>query len=169
MQRKQNTTKIIFILYVFMLLWLVLFKMALSFDQILLLQSARSVNVIPFYYSTDVGRIHTREVVLNVLAFVPMGVYLQMLTIPSKKAILYGCASSLALEVCQFVFAIGASDITDMITNTLGTAVGVCLYVVFRKLFSDKQKADRIINRIASVVLVLFGILTLLLFFSNRQ
>ena len=85
-----------------------------------------------------------------------------------KKTIIYGCGFSFVLELCQFVFAIGASDITDIITNTLGTAVGMCLYALAIKVFSDTQKTDRVINGIASIALVLFFSLALLLFIANQ-
>ena len=42
-------------------------------------------------------------------------------TISSKNIILVGFLSSFTFEVCQFIFALGASDITDIITNTITT------------------------------------------------
>ncbi len=169
MKRKLNVTKIIFLIYCLLLIWLILFKMTFSFRDIQWFSGTRSVNLIPFCYMTDVGNIQTKEVVMNVLVFIPMGIYLKMLTMSSKKAILFGFASSLLFEVSQFLFAIGASDITDIITNTFGTIVGVCLYVLLKKIFADKQKMDRIINGMAAIVLTLFGVLTVLLFLANQS
>ncbi len=144
-----------------------LFKIAFSFTDILWLRGTRSINVIPFYYDIDVGRFHMKEVIMNALVFIPLGLYLKMFHMSWKKTILYGCVFSFVLELCQFIFAIGASDITDIITNTLGTAVGVCLYALARKMFSDKQKTDKVINGIASIALLLFFSLALLLFIVN--
>lgn len=167
MERKLNVTKIIFAIYGLFLIWLILFKMAFSLDDIPWFSRTRSVNLIPFRYITDVGNIHTKEVVMNVIVFIPMGVYLKMLAVSSKKAVLLGAVSSLAFELSQFLFAIGACDITDIITNTLGTVVGVGLYALLRKIFRDKQKADRFINGAATIALIGFGGLLTLLILAN--
>lgn len=167
MKQKPNAAKTIFAIYGLILIWIVLFKMAFSVDEIRFLQTTRNLNIIPFYYGTDAGRIQTREVLLNLIVFIPMGLYLRMFEITGCKAILYGFCCSLAFEFCQFLFAIGGSDITDIITNTSGAVAGVCLYAFLRKIFSSKQQADRFINRTASIALALFGALTFLLFWAN--
>ncbi len=169
MKRKVTTTKTIFGIYVLILIWIVLFKTAFSFAEIQWLRIERSVNLIPFHYGTDVGSVHTRETILNTLVFVPLGLFCRVLNISGKKTVLYGYGSSFAFELCQFAFAIGASDITDIITNTLGTVVGVFLYALLRKIFHDKQRTDKIINVTATVALLLFAALTLLLFVANQS
>ncbi|WP_286954165.1 MULTISPECIES: VanZ family protein [Corynebacterium] len=45
-----------------------------------------------------------------------------------RGAVFLGFLLSLAIEVSQYVFAIGYSDIDDVIFNTLGTAVGAGIY-----------------------------------------
>lgn len=52
-------------------------------------------------------------------------------------------------EVLQFIFAIGGSDITDLLGNTLGGMIGSGVYVVFRKLF--RTKVNKILNSLASI------------------
>ena len=52
-------------------------------------------------------------------------------------------------EVLQFSFAIGASDITDLMGNTLGGMIGVGVFIVFCKLF--RTKANKILNVLASI------------------
>lgn len=167
MNKKLNVSIIIYVIYCLILIWLVLFKFAFSFEDIQWLQTGRRVNLIPFYYDTNVGHVHAKEVIMNAVVFVPMGLYLKMLAVSGKKAILIGVSGSLAFEVLQFVFAIGGSDITDIMTNTLGTVVGVCLYALLRKVFADKERTDRFINRMAVIALVLFGVVMILLFLSN--
>lgn len=70
-------------------------------------------------------------------------------------------------ELIQFLFAIGTSDITDLTTNTMGIVVGLFVYALFRKIFVNKEKTDRVINRISIIVFILFGILLSLLIFMN--
>ena len=45
---------------------------------------------------------------------------------------------SFLLEVVQFIFAIGASDITDIIGNTLGGIVGIFFCIVMKKIAPKK-------------------------------
>lgn len=101
------------------------------------------------------------------LIFIPLGIYLKMLDINSKKVILYGFIFSILLEVSQFIFKIGAFDITDIITNTAGTILGVFGYLLLKKVFKNKEKIDDVLRMIALVVTILFSLLMVLLIISN--
>ena len=166
MNRKKIITKILFGVYIFLLLWIILFKMSFSVAEIIGLVGERSINLIPFYYPTDVN-FHLREAIANVLIFVPLGIYLELLDINSKKVFLYGLIFSILLEVSQFVFKIGASDVTDIITNTAGTILGICGYILLEKIFENKEKIDNILRTIALIVTILFLLLVTLLIISN--
>ena len=166
-RKKTNLTQVIFVVYCLLLIWLVMFKLAFSVSGIYHLKAVRSINLIPFYYDVEVGGFHTKEVALNVLVFIPFGLYLKMLNVSEKKAVLYGCAASFTLELCQLLFSVGKSDITDLLTNTLGTAIGVCAYALARWLFRDAQKTDRMINGIVCIALSVFFLLFFLLYFAN--
>ena len=58
-------------------------------------------------------------------------------------------ALSVTYEVLQYVLAIGASDITDVITNTLGGAAGLLLFMGLFPLGNDKTHV--VLNRLALV------------------
>ena len=168
MKNKCNTTKIIFGIYCLLLIWIVLFKVAFNLDDVRALVSARSINLIPFYYScTGEFSALRRETLLNVLVFLPFGLYLKMLNKPAGKAILLGFAVSLFFEIVQIALAIGAGDITDLIANTFGTAVGAWAYMLARKVFKTKKKLDRTINVLALIALVLFFAMAALLIVGN--
>ena len=167
MRKNNREAKIIFALYCLVLVWVIMFKMAFSLSDVPFFTGAREVNFIPFYYDRDVGSFHIREVILNVLVFVPFGVYLSMLDVDWKKAILSGFALSFIFEAGQFALAIGAGDVTDIITNTLGTVIGVIFYAVFRRIFSRKKTADLIINVLVANALKLFFVLAAILFVFN--
>ena len=166
--RKFTLTHVLFFLYFLFILWCVLFKTAFTFREITEMISPRRINLIPFYYDCDVSvRFHISEVLLNVLLFFPFGVYLKMLDFPTLRAVLTGFLFSLTLELCQFAFALGACDITDLITNTAGTAAGVCLYHLALLLFKDRRKLHKVLRILASSATVLLGILILMLFLGN--
>ena len=57
--------------------------------------------------------------------------------------------TSLALEILQFIFAVGATDITDLIGNTLGGVIGCLIYMVFYKLLKDKT--NKVLNILACI------------------
>jgi glycopeptide antibiotics resistance protein len=168
MKRKITATGVIFGIYCLILVWIVLCKTSFSVTEFKMLFGKRNINIIPFLYQDAVSfRFHIREVLLNVLVFIPFGVYLKMFGKPDGKTVLYGFAFSFALELCQFILAVGVSDITDIITNTTGTAIGVCSYVLAGKIFADKAGTDRIINALASAAILIFLTFIMLLVAAN--
>lgn len=164
--RKTKITKILFGVYLLLLIWIILFKTSFTISEFISLSKTRSINLIPFYYPTEVN-FHLREVIANTLIFVPLGIYLKMLNKKSKKTILYGFIFSILLETIQFIFKIGASDITDIITNTTGTILGVLGYILLEKIIKNKEKLDNILRIIALIVTILFSLLLTLLIISN--
>ncbi len=117
-----------FALYIVLLVWLIIFKLEPKFWTFP--KTGRSLNLIPFVASMmQNGGISLSEIVYNALFFLPLGMYLSFLNVTKKAwhGILIGFAVSIAFEAVQFVFKIGASDITDVIMNTLGTAIGVLI------------------------------------------
>ena len=126
--------KILFAAYLFVLMWLVLFKF--SYDPFAVIREfqTRSLNLIPF------TRAHKNEMISNMIAFIPFGV---MLGVNFKQAvfknkILVIFAFSLVAEILQFVLAIGVTDITDIIMNTLGGIVGLAAYDLIGKHTNEK-------------------------------
>ena len=75
---------------------------------------------------------------------------------------------SLLYEVLQFIFAIGASDITDIIGNTFGGILGITIYLIFLELFKTEFKANKIINTIALVGTILAILLLAFLVLVNN-
>ena len=167
MKKTWNLTKTIFLIYCGILIWTVLLKMAASPEELRFLTGVRKLNLIPFDYRGGVPRILIRETAMNVLVFIPFGFYLNMLGVSGGKAVFRGLFLSFAFECCQYLLAIGISDMTDLLTNTMGTAIGVGLYLLIREIWPDKDTADRRINRVAAVALLLFGALLTLLILAN--
>lgn len=76
---ERKLTSILLVIYLVLLTWSILFKLATNLDQ-LVWGSYRQVNLIPFAGSAIVnGQIQLNEIVLNGLAFVPLGLYFQMI------------------------------------------------------------------------------------------
>lgn len=166
-KRRPCTAGVVFAVYCLILLWIVLFKTALSPYQLKMLYSGRSLNLIPFYYADNMGRIHLRETVMNIVVFVPVGVYFKMFGVRLWKGVVYGALISLGLELCQLVFGIGSTDVTDLITNTLGTAIGCLCYMAALRIFGNKKRTDRVINAAGIIAISLFLLLALTLALAN--
>jgi glycopeptide antibiotics resistance protein len=89
--------------------------------------------------------------------FIPFGLLLNVnfKKIDFLRKLAFILIFSITAELIQFVFAIGATDITDVITNTLGGFLGLKLYDVSNK-FIDNEKLDRIITTVGIFLLFLF-------------
>ena len=84
-----------------------------------------------FYFN----RAYLRDVLINVSGFVPFGFFVCMYLSwrrASRKAVLativLGAVFSLTIEVLQWYIPMRDSGTTDILTNTLGTALGAMLY-----------------------------------------
>ena len=57
----------------------------------------------------------------------------------NKLAAAIGCFSlSFAFEIVQYILMLGTSDLTDLITNTLGGIVGIAVFMLFKHIWRDK-------------------------------
>ena len=105
---------------------------------------------------------------MNFVIFAPFGFYLKMLDVPTAKAFLCGLLTCISLEIIQFTSAIGAFDVTDIITNTAGCIIGVCACIVAAKLFKDKKRLYKTVNILMLIALSLFAVLAGLLVIANK-
>ncbi|WP_422656870.1 VanZ family protein [Paenibacillus sp. EC2-1] len=151
MKKQKKFTLVLLCIYLIVLTWIILLKMEFDFS-LLGQMNLRSINLIPFAGSVIVnGQVDTSEIILNVVAFVPFGIYLSMLQEEwsfGRKLIPIFCVS-FGFEILQFIFGIGASDITDLIGNTLGGAIGIAIFGLLSIVF--KEKTIPIFNTLALI------------------
>ena len=149
-QGKNNITIILFIVYMVLLIGIILFK--LPFYSAEFSTGMRIINLLPFQGSFDgSGVLYLREIINNILLFIPMGIYIRMIKSEWTflKSLLVIVGVSFIFELIQFVFALGVADITDIIDNTLGGIIGLIISVVFFKVV--KTKAATILNLFALI------------------
>lgn len=143
--------------YLIILTWLVLFKLAFHISPILHLHH-RSLNLIPFAAPSRVhGRINYGEMIYNCIFFIPFGL---LLNVNFKKPgflrkLTLILVFSVSIELIQYIFAIGASDITDVITNLSGGLIGLVLYSVGNR-YIESTILDKVIVSSGFVLLLLF-------------
>ena len=76
-------------------------------------------------------------VIENILLFIPLGILLPMrFSFARRWKGMIGIALflSLAVEILQFVFRCGKSEVDDLIANVLGAVIGLGIYSVCQKL-----------------------------------
>lgn len=155
-------TYVLFIIYLISLFWILLLKLGVRFSN----GGNRSVNLIPFSEPLILnGRIDFGEMILNVVVFIPLGIYAGVLYGSwtfGKKLLLFFLVS-FVVEGLQFILAIGAFDITDIITNTLGGIVGLIIFKAIEAVSKSSVKAQKFINIIAATGTVLMILLLFLL------
>jgi hypothetical protein len=70
------------------------------------------------------------EAKLNVVLFVPAGVTWAATTRRYGRTLVALAVGSFVIETLQALFGLGAADTTDLVTNTLGAAIGVGLAMI---------------------------------------
>ena len=153
--KTNKLTNVLFIIYLIVLFWILLFKFGVRFSYM----ENRNVNLIPF------GKIDVSETILNVVIFVPLGIYAGVLfkRWGFVKKLFFFFLISLMFEVLQLIFKIGAFDITDIITNISGGIIGSLIFEAIEKLFNNSVKSRKFITIIAAIGTVLMISLLLLL------
>lgn len=158
-----------FVFYIIFILWNIVFKYVSPLE---LFSGnrycSRSFNLIPFY-DIFIGAYNGLDIFGNIILFIPLGIYINMIAKDSgiSKNIYKIIMVSLIFEVSQYVFGIGASDITDIITNTIGGVIGIGIYMIIKKVFKDDNKIKNFITICSMLVMIPVAIIVILLFMYN--
>lgn len=143
-------TLVLFALYFLLLAGVILFKLPFYSP---LGAELRVINLVPFGGSFNgAGDFLLREVLYNILLFVPLGIYLPTLKPHWSlgKKVLTIFTLTFTFEALQFIFALGRSDVTDLLNNSLGGLLGLGIYALLHKLL--KEKTDPVVTLLALVV-----------------
>ena len=124
---------------------------------------SQGINIVPFSdWNVDRSGMY-RDVILNVILFFPFGFLLQMISKRNKLSaysIAIPVMVSIFLEILQYVFHLGITDITDIISNTCGAAFGCLSYRLFNAFFRKKQEKanERLLYVIFIVAIICFSL-----------
>jgi glycopeptide antibiotics resistance protein len=86
------------------------------------------------------------NIVGNVLAFLPFGIFMPLIFNKSRNFFLILLESilfSAAIETIQLVTKVGSFDVDDIIMNTLGGILGFIIFVIFLK----KRVSEKIVPK----------------------
>lgn len=82
------------------------------------------------------------QILLNIILFIPLGVFLPFMYYPYKKLFLLtaltGLICSVAIETTQYITARGITEFDDVINNTLGAMIGFGIYKLIIKKVAKK-------------------------------
>lgn len=164
--KRSTLTLVLLTVYLLALVWLILSKLQFS---VAVMDEGRIINLIPLQGSFDAdGVIRFSEIRVNILAFIPLGIYICMLKAPWSfvKKIFTIAGLTFAFETIQFIFAIGRADLTDVLGNTLGGVIGIGIYALLSQVL--KGKTNTVLNVFAAV-LTAFAILLVVLLLVNHR
>jgi glycopeptide antibiotics resistance protein len=134
--------------------------------------SERSFNLIPFasisHYlsrgSSGVRRFAFGNITGNVLLFIPLGAYLSVLTKSTMaRTMLIVASASVAVEIVQGVFALGASDIDDVLLNCLGGFIGIQLVFLLTVILGDRDRMRTVVAVLSVAALPVVSYLLLVI------
>lgn len=133
---------------------------------------SQSINLIPFKtifnYITLIASpkfgFSVENIVGNILLFLPMGIYLNVITDRNKLSLTIIILISILVEVIQYLFNFGILDIDDIILNSIGGFIGIKIYNFLLTKFKTRYKIKRI--TIAASIMI-FILICVVLFYQN--
>ena len=112
-----------------------------------------TINWIPFH---DFSSSNILGMVLNIIMLIPFGVFLPVYFAKFRKllpTVLAGVIMSFTMEVLQ-LFTFRATDVDDLIMNTLGTLLGYFIGALIVRRTDKKEKECRDIGKLAAMVTI---------------
>ena len=103
---------------------------------------AESVSGVAAYFLRDASPII--NIALNILLYYPLGYLLPILfpKLKTKHVIMIGCLCSIATEATQYLLKMGWCETDDVIYNTLGTAIGVWVWLWRSKRLNARRSTS---------------------------
>jgi len=153
-RRSRGILILAFAVYLALLAWVVLWKLEAPWigDAASL---ERPIKLVPFVLSGDAGASTPAEMLINLVLFVPFGLFVGALapTWSWFKAGVAALAASLVLETVQHLISTGSFDTTDLIVNTAGALIGWAIFVVVRRVSGEHTSV--VMTRICVIVAAL--------------
>ncbi len=145
---------VLFIIYILLLVKVILFKYPIAMVRAILKDikvwslsfRISHSNFIPlksifqFILQNENMRISLENILGNIMAFVPFGFLLPLLTDGANKfksIIISSFILSLVFEIIQLLTGLGEFDVDDVLLNVLGASLGYILYRIFTS-FTNK-------------------------------
>ncbi|MEJ6549430.1 VanZ family protein [Corynebacterium sp. USCH3] len=127
-------------------------------------QRVRELRLMPFGIvgdsSTTFGWVF--DILGNVAFFVPLGMLLMILTGRWRWAVGVAAVFSLGIETTQYIFSLGRTDVTDLICNTVGAAVGAWIACWFSRNPTWSRRWQTVLTTVVGLAVLVFVVLVIL-------
>lgn len=159
---KKKIMIIVFIIYIAVLLKITIFRS--GFGTYELMQNGK-INAIPIINLIKVLKNNPLFFIYifvgNIIWFIPLGFFLRKLTkLKTIYIVMLGVLLSLIIEMSQYVFGVGESELDDLILNTIGTWLGVAVGKLTGRLNpKSKQYLLSNIHIVFAVVLIVMTVM----------
>lgn len=165
---------ILFCIYILLLIWIVLLKCNIYLSitngyfefKTLTLKERFDYYLIPFidYFNNDSTQtfIKLKDGILNVIVFIPLGLYLSFFIKKNKfiKVIIYTFLISLLFEIIQLFSLLGSFQTEDLILNLVAGLLG---YIIYKIIYKEKNiKVLNILSLICIIILtpiLIYGVI----------
>ena len=94
---------------------------------------------------------YARQILLNIALFIPLGYFLRSI-IQSRWAILVALFTSISIELIQYLTYRGMLDCDDLISNVLGTAIGILMWRMLEKHDDGLKRGAKAVMLTAGLV-----------------
>lgn len=138
--------KLLFSAYLALLAWVVLWKLELPHVGAV---GPREAKLIPFFGTSNFDANGVTEIAINVLLFLPLGVFLGALARRARAftLVLAFAGTSLVFEALQFALNIGMFDVTDLVVNTAGASLGLFAVRLAYRASTSRDRVTRALTR----------------------
>ena len=166
-----------FISYLIVFIWVIVFKFNASWiEEVRIYELSQpyleriELEWIPFYTVINQfkeGNYFDLDHLLNIIIYIPIGLYLKFITkLNNKKIILIIILSSLIFEIEQSITCIGGLDGTDLVTNFIGGLIGLYSFKIINKFKIKYINWINISLLIVSLPLAIYAIINTIINFD---
>ena len=112
-----------------------------------------------------------RNIILNILLFVPLGVFLPLYTKKIDKIYIItpiGFFITLIIEIIQYSTGYGIFEIADLLNNTIGVIIGYGLYKSYNNI-KNKEKKIYLIGYLSPIIIIITIFITISIIYQNKE
>ncbi|WP_291478015.1 VanZ family protein [Corynebacterium sp.] len=127
-------------------------------------QRVRELRLVPFGIisdsSTTFGWVF--DILGNLAFFVPLGMLTMILAGRWRWTVGVAAIFSLGIEVTQYMFSLGRTDVTDLVCNTLGAALGAWIACWFSGNPTWSRRWQTLLTVVVGLAVLVFVVLVIL-------
>jgi len=112
-----------------------------------------------------------RNIILNILLFVPLGVFLPLYTKKIDKIYIIipiGFFITLIIEIIQYSTGYGIFEIADLLNNTMGVIIGYGLYKSYN-IIKNKENKINLIGYLSPIIIIITIFIIISIIYQNKE